>query len=268
MSQDWKKTKTIHYKDELNDDFNELDGVKKRPPLKDNYHFVHKNIFQFVIDMILYYLLAKPILGIFCLFHGIRFKGKKNLKALHHQGAYIYSNHVSISDVFKFQSFIFFFKHINIIGYSDASSIPIAKFLVKSLGYLPIPVDNPRQTTELKEACHYLTKKKKEYVVIYPEAHIWPYYTKIRPFTSVSFHYPAEYMTPVVPATTIYRKVFYSKKPRQTVIFSSPIYPLEELTVTENKKYLRDRCYEEMSKISSSYKQVEYIKYIKDNKDD
>ena len=260
---EWQKTHQIIYHDELNDDFNELENVA-RPPVKPNYQYIHKNVFHRLLDNFVYYVIAKPILGCYCLFHGIRYKGKKNLKILKRSGAFIYSNHVAISDVFKYQSFIIHFKRVNIIGYSDASSIPIAKSLVKSLGYLPIPNDNENML-KLKDACIYLTKKRKEYVLIYPEAHIWPYYTKIRPFLSVSFHYPAEASIPVIPAVTIWRKVWYSKKPRQTVVFGAPIFPDKEKTVMENKKYLRDRCYEEMVKISQSYKQVEYIKYINGN---
>ena len=259
----WKKTKTIVYHDELNDDFNEFEKVD-RPQVKENYQYVHKNVFIRIWDGFVYYIIGKPILGLYCLFHGIRYKNKKNLKKLKKQGAYIYSNHVAISDVFKFQSLIIHFKKVNIIGYSDASGIPVAKFIVKSLGYLPIPYDQ-KNMIKLKEACFHLTKKRKEYILIYPEAHIWPYYTKIRPFLSVSFHYPAESNTPIVPAVTIWRKVWYSKKPRQTVIFGQPIFNDPDKTVSENKKYLRDRCYEEMVKIANSYHQVEYIKYINGN---
>ena len=37
----WKKTKTIVYHDELNDDFNEFEKVD-RPQVKENYQYVHK----------------------------------------------------------------------------------------------------------------------------------------------------------------------------------------------------------------------------------
>ena len=258
---EWKKSKTIYYSDELNDDFNKLDGVK-RPSLKPNYNYVHRFFLRRLLDNFLYYVIAKPILGTYCLCHGIRFKNKKYLKLLKHQGAFLYGNHVAIADAYKFQAFIIHFKKVNIIGSSDASSIPVARTLVKAFGYLPIP-DDKDNLLRLKDATSYLTKKRREYVLIYPEAHIWPYYTKVRPFKDVSFFYPAEASAPVVPFVTTWRKVFYSKKPRQTIIFGQPIFPREDLTVMENKKYLRDKCYEEMVKLANSVKQVEYIKYIK-----
>ena len=258
---EWQKTHIIYYKDELNDDFNELENVS-RPQVKSSYKYLHTNPFRRFLDGFLYYVIAKPILGVYCLFHGIRWKGKKNLKLLKHSGAFLYGNHVAITDAFKFQSFIIHLKKVNIIGYSDASSIPVARSLVKALGYLPIPYDRENMI-KLKDAAETLTKKRKQYVLIYPEAHIWPYYTKIRPFKSVSFHYPAEANVPVVPFVTTWRKSRFSKKPRQLVIFGRPIYPDETKTVSENKQYLRDRCYEEMVKMSQEYPQIEYIKYIK-----
>ncbi len=261
MKKEYKKSKVIYYTDELNDDFDEIDGVKKRPPLKNNYNYQRKGIIRF-FDFLLYYFIAKPILGFYCLFHGIKVKNKGYLRLLKRKGAFFYSNHVAISDVFKFQSLIIFSKKVNIIGYSDASQIPIAKFLVKSLGYMPIP-DNANNLLHFKEIIAENILKRKEYILIYPEAHIWPYYTKIRPFKSVSFYYPAMLNAPIVPITTTWRKVWYSKKPRQTIIFSKPIYPKEELGVNENKEYLRDECYQEMMRVSLKFPQYEYIKYIK-----
>ena len=73
---------------------------------------------------------------------GIRYKNKKNLKVLHGKGAFIYSNHVGISDVFKFQSLVFW-KKVNIIGYSDTrfNNIAAARALTEyrsAKGTLPV----------------------------------------------------------------------------------------------------------------------------------
>ena len=264
MKPEWKKTKTIYWKDELNDDFNRLDGIKESPDLKKNYHYIHKNPFRIIWDGFLYYVIAKPILGGYCLFHGIRWKNKKNLKRLRGRGAFLYANHVAISDVFKFQSFIIHLTKVNIVGLSDASSIPVARTIVKSFGYLPIPHPNDNANMlGLKKAVEHLVKKRREYILIYPEAHIWPYYTKIRDFKNVSFYYPAQCLAPVVPVVTTWRHVWYSKKPRQTVIFGRPIYPDKNATINENRDYLAEECKKQMIHLASSVKQVEYIKYIK-----
>ena len=254
-SKDWKKTKTIYWKDELNDDFDEV-GLK-RPPVPSNYRYLRK---FHVLGFIFYYLIAKPWLGLYCIFHGIKVQGRENLKKLKHTGYFLYSNHVAISDVFKFAAYAVPTKRVNIIGYSDTLTIKGVKGIAKSLGYLPIP-DDLDNLKKLKEAVKTLTDKG-EIVLIYPEAHIWPYYTKIRNFKDVSFSYPAEFNKPVLPAVTIWRGK-EGRKPKQTIIFGKPIYPNPELTPLENKKILHDECLLQMKEISNKYPQVEYIKYIK-----
>lgn len=251
----WKKSKTIYWKDELNDDFDEV-GLK-RPSVPKRYRYLRR---FHVSAWLTYYLLAKPILGLYCFFHGIRVKGKENLKKLKKTGYFLYSNHVAITDVFKFASYAIGAKRVNIIGYSDALSLKIIRPLIRGLGYLPIP-DDLENMKKLKDAVHKLVDKK-EIVLIYPEAHIWPYYTKIRNFKDVSFSYPAEFNKPVLPAVTIWRGK-QGKKPKQTIIFGKPIFPNPELTPLENKKFLHEQCLLEMKEISNKYPQVEYIKYIK-----
>lgn len=252
---EWEKTKTIYWSDELNDDFDET--LKQRPKVPANYRYLRR---FHVLSWIAYYLFAKPILGIYCFFHGIRVKGKENLKPLKKTGYFLYSNHVAISDVFKFSSYAIFLKRINIIGYSDAMSLKGIRPLIKALGYLPIP-DDIDNLKKLKDAVKHLVDEK-EVILIYPEAHIWPYYTKIRNFKDVSFSYPADFNKPVLPAVTIWRGK-EGKKPKQTIVFGKPIYPNPEFTPLENKKYLHEQCLLEMKDISLKYKQVEYIKYIK-----
>lgn len=258
---DWKKSKTIYWKDELHDDFDEV-GLS-RPPVPENYHYKHTNVINNIFSAILYHGIAKPVLGTYCFFHGIRIKGMKNLKELHGKGAYIYANHTAISDVFKYQAYAFFFrKRVNILGYSDTLSMPIVRNITRALGYLPVPLEGDlRNLLALSDACNFYIKKK-QFVLIYPEAHIWPYYTKIRNYSPGSFIYPAKFNSPVVPSVTTYRHVWYSKKPRQTVYIGKPIFPDQTLSMSECKMYLYNECLKAMRCMSESVKQQEYIKYI------
>ena len=260
---DWKKTKVIYWKDELRDDFDEV-GLS-RPPVPENYKYKRTNPINNFFSGILYHGIAKPVLGLYCLFKGIKVVNKKELKKLKGKGAYIYSNHVAISDVFKFQAFVGFnMKRVNIIGYSDSLSMPIVRNLVRALGYLPLPLKgDAKNMLAMTESLDFYTKKG-QFVLIYPEAHIWPYYTKVRNFTSGSFIYPAKYLTPVVPAVTIWRKPKIGKKPKQTIVIGEIIFPKEGKSMIENKEYLHKKCLEEMQRISNSYDQYEYIKYIKE----
>lgn len=260
-----KKTKVAYYSDELNDDFNEI-GLT-RPSVPEGYKYKRTNVINNILSGILYHGIAKPILGLYCLCHGIRVKGKRNLKLLNGQGAYLYSNHVAISDVFKFQSLVFFNKkRVNIVGYSDSLSMPIVRNLCRALGYLPLPLKGDlKNATALADAMDFYVKKK-QFILIYPEAHIWPYYTKIRPFSPASFTYPAKHNAPVVPIVTTWRKPLIGKKPKQTIYVLEPIFPLEDKDYTENRIYLHKECYDAMVNLANSVNQYEYIKYIKKEK--
>ena len=255
MNKECKQTRIIYYHDELHDDFGEV-GLS-RPPVPANYCYLRR--FR-LLSWITYYLFAKPIMGLACKFQGVKVVGKKNLKKVRKTGYFLYSNHVSLIDAFKFPAFVIPTQRVNIIGYSDTLSIKGVKGFAKAVGYLPIPNDL-NNLRKMKDAIKTLVDKK-EIVLIYPEAHIWPYYTHIRNFQSVSFSYPAEFNKPVLPAVTVWRGK-PNKKPKQTVVIGEPIYPNPELSVSENKKYLHEQCLYQMKLISSSYEQAEYIKYIK-----
>lgn len=258
---EWKKTHVIYWSDELNDDFDQI-GLS-RPPVPENYHYLRKNPVNRFFSAILFYGIAQPILSLILIFMGVKVKGRKNLKPVRKMGCYIYSNHVAYCDAFKIQAFLFPFKRTNIIGYSDSLSMPFVKHLCRALGYLPLPdkkdIHNARKMIESLD--YYINRNQN--ILIFPEAHIWPYYTKIRNFKWGSFAYPTRTQSPVVPIVTTFRKVWYSKKPRQTILIGTPIFPKLGFSEADNKMFLYNATLEQMKKLADSVDQYEYIKYIK-----
>ena len=100
-------------------------------------------------------------------------------------------------------------------------------------------------------------------ITIYPEAHIWPYYTKIRPFKDVSFKYPIQLEKPAFCITNTYQS--YGKNNKKIKIVSyidGPFYPNKELTLKEQQKELRNKIYNCMEERSEN-SNIEHIKYIK-----
>ena len=99
-------------------------------------------------------------------------------------------------------------------------------------------------------------------VVIYPEAHIWTYYTGIRPFRDDPFYYPVKLGAPVFCFTNTYQKRGKGSKSRIVTYIDGPFYPDSKLPRREQKKELRDRvwaCMCERAKESN----VERIRYVK-----
>ena len=82
-------------------------------------------------------------------------------------------------------------------------------------------------------------------ITIYPEAHIWPKYNKIRPFLSVSFSYPSKLNAPCYTKTTVY-KATKNGKTKPVIYFDGPFYPNMNLPYKERQQDLRDRIYNQM----------------------
>ena len=125
------------------------------------------------------------------------------------------------------------------------------------LGAIPVPGNREA----MKHFLESVNKRIKQgyAITIYPEAHIWPYYTKIRPFKVVSFEYPVKLKTPVFCFTNTYQK--YGKKQDKVQIVSyidGPFFLDETLTA---KQKLRDEVYNCMVERSKN-SNVEVIKYI------
>jgi len=256
---EWEKTKTIFWSDELNDDFDQV-GLE-RPDVPKNYKYLSKNIFFNLTGNIVYYIIAKPILRVYCFLHGIRYQYKHNLLPLKGKGAILYANHVAITDAFKYACGLFF-KRVYTIAYSDALEIPIVNKIGPWFGFLPLPKANDHDNiVKLIDTIRFVTERGHK-VIIFPEAHIWPYYTEIRNFIDNSFYYPSLLNLPVIPAVTTWKKSKLSKKPRQLIKIGRAIYPDMDDSIPENKKYLHEECLNSMKILSNEEPQYEYIKYI------
>ncbi len=259
--------KIIYYSDELRDDFANTKGAK---PIKvtADYKFLKKGPLWRLGSFILYRFIATPLVYLFCrLFYGVRIENRRALQKIK-GGFFLYGNHTQhVCDAF-IPTLVTFPKRAYIVTSTDAVAIPVVKILVRMLGGIPLP-------TERKGMIPFFgaTKSLAEHhsvVMIYPEAHIWPYYTKIRPFGDGAFLYPVKTGHPAAAFTVTYRerKIFKNRHPLITVRVSEPFYPDTSLPANKARRKLRDEVYDFMVR-SASCDQPEYYKYIKtENKAD
>ena len=129
----------------------------------------------------------------------------------------------------------------------------------KMMGGFPIPSDIKATKNFLYAMEKFIEKKC--VISIYPEAHVWPYYSKIRNFVSTSFKYPVKLNKPVFSFTTTYKKRD-GRKPKIIVYIDGPFYPNKELNIKRAQEELRDRVYNQMC-IRAQNTDVEYYKYEK-----
>ncbi len=258
--------RVVGYTDALNDDFAPTENISlHRIKVMDNFKYLHKNFFWKIASFILYRLLAQPILTIYAFLKGIRVHQRHNLKKIKKGGYFLYGNHTCIDDGYISQVLVEKRKRTYIIANPDAVSIKGVKNIVMMLGCLPLP-NSLRSSKNFLEAIKYRINNG-NVITVYPEAHIWPYATNIRPFLDTSFLYPSKLNLPVVAMVTTYRKNISliskkERKPKIDVTISEPFYPKEEFSSKENAKYLRDKVYDFMVEVSKKNENYDYITYV------
>jgi len=258
-----KEQKIIYYKDELNDEFSEAKIVPRR--IDENYIYIHKNPLWNFASYLTQNYFSMPIK---VLYSKIKFKhkfiGKERLKPFKKQGYFMYVNHTqAFADTF-IPSLANYPKRNFLIVNPENVSMKGMQTLVEMLGAIPIP----NEISAMKNFLEAIKNRiKKGYsITIYPEAHIWPYYTKIRNFKDVSFKYPIELEVPVFSITNTYQTYGKNKIKIESFI-DGPFYPDKEengkeLNKKQKQKNLRNKVYNTMVERSKK-SNIEYIKYIK-----
>ena len=254
-----KEQKTIYYSDELNEEFSE--AIIEPRKIDENYKYEHKSFFWNLSTYLVQNVISVPIKFIYAkLKFRIKYVGREKLKPYRKQGYFVYGNHTQdFADTFIITNTIFPKRNYIIVNPENVSMKFLGNF-VQKFGAIPIPNERNGMKNFLESIQN---KIKKGYsVTIFPEAHIWPYYTKIRPFKNVSFRYPIELDTPVFSVTNTYQKRGKNKV-KITTYVDGPFFPDSNLTNIQDKKQnLRDKVYNAMVERSKN-STFEYVKYVK-----
>ena len=254
-----EEKKTIYYKDELNDEFSSAKIV----PIKiDGNYKYNRNSLWNLCSLIAQNVLSMPIkIGYAKIKFRIKYIGKEKLKKYKKEGYFVYVNHTQeFADTF-IPSIPIYPKRNFLIVNPENISMKFLKNIVEMLGAIPVPGDKESMKNFLEIIKTHIGKGHS--ITIYPEAHIWPYYTKIRPFKSVSFQYPINLEKPVFCMTNTYQS--YGKnndKIKIVTYIDGPFFSNTELPKKEQKEELRNRVYNCMVERSKN-SNIEYIKYVR-----
>lgn len=255
-----KEKKIIYYSDELNDEFS---SAKITPRVIDeNYKYKIGKVWDF-FSYIIQNIISMPIkVGYAKIKFRIKYVGKEKLKQCKNSGYFVYVNHTqAFADTFIPSIAIFPKRNFLIVNPENISVKPFG-WLVELLGAIPVPGNKTAMKNFLQTVEYRINKNQS--ITIYPEAHIWPYYTKIRPFKSVSFKYPVEMKKPVFCITNTYQKRGKNGDKVKIVSYiDGPFYPEEGLgTAREQKEDLRNRIYDRMVDRSKN-SNIDIIEYRK-----
>ena len=258
-----KEERVFYYASEEDDPIKTDEQEKKvEVGLPDGYEFIPKNPFVKLYSAVLF-----RIFKLFGQYYErgywqAKFYGREKLKKARGKGYVIYANHTNpFHDVFG-PALAADRRIFTIISPVNLKIPGIGKVL-PYIGGLPLG-----KTTEEKKAFNEAADerlKQKKVLVIYPEAHVWPYATKVRKFPAGdrSFKYAVRNNLPIFTMTTTYHKRKDKKRgdlPRMDVYIDGPFWPDVALSEDENRAKLAKEAYDSMVKYSkkSSYEYFQY----------
>lgn len=253
------KRKIIFYENEMTDEFSRAKITPR--PIDSNYVYLHNSRWKAFTHFFWYRVIAHPLAWIYtkvALHH--RIVHREILNSFRDTGFFLYGNHTQeIADAL-IPTLITLPTETYVIVHPNNVSIPVLGRITPSLGALPLPDDRGAYKHFMQAVERRLEEKKA--ITIYPEAHIWPFYTRIRPFPSDSFTYPIKYGTPAFCFTNTYQKRKHSKKPRIVTYLDGPFYPDPSLSPRRQREDLRDRIHTVMTERAKS-STVQWIHYEK-----
>ena len=266
FQKDIPKTERVFYYGSEEDDPIKTDEQEKKQEVRlpEGYEFIPKNVFVRMYSAILFRIFW--VFGQWYERHywQAKFYGREKLKRAKGRGYVIYANHTNpFHDVFG--PAVAADRRIFTIISPVNLKVPGIGKLLPYLGGLPLG-----KTREEKKAFNEAVDKRlsqKKCLVIYPEAHVWPYATKIRKFPAGdrSFKYAVRNGLPIFTMTTTYHKRKDKKRgdlPRMNVYIDGPFLPNVDKSEDENRADLAKQAYDSMVKYSkkNTYEYFEYKK--------
>lgn len=242
-----------------------VDNIHQDYQLPDNYP-----IFPVGFGHRVWNWLARKMVAIvgWVLAHGyyhVHYVGKEKLHQVTDQGYFIYANHTQpVGDVFLPFN-ILPASRLYLIANQANWGVPVLGKLLVRYGGLPVG-QNLRQSAKLIQAVRQVINSQ-GVVMIYPEAHVWPYYTQIRPFAVTSFNFPVALSAPAFTLTTTYHRPRVGKRPRIVVYIDGPFYPDPCLT----KKAAQEKIYKTVRttlKQRAQKSDYQYYQYVQKEKDE
>ena len=226
------KKKKVYFYHSLTDEV--LQNPKQPPKIDKNYKYLPSNFFVKFWSWFYYRVIIFPIGWFYCKFKRIKYVGLDKIRKCK-TGYFVYSNHTNqLGDAFS-PSVLTPTRKPYLIVNPQNLNVPLLGASTRFLGALPLP-DDMQAHKNFLNAIEYRLKQKHG-IFIYPEARLWPYYTKIRPFNDSSFRYPVKYKVPTFCATTTYQLT--DKGKCKTVVYIDGPYNIDpNISAKENQENL------------------------------
>ncbi|ETY74417.1 lysophospholipid acyltransferase family protein [Lactiplantibacillus fabifermentans] len=142
------------------------------------------------------------------------------------QGAYVlYANHTQPTADVLLPLVVGGAQRFNALISPANLKVPIVGPWLPWAGGLALPATG-RQLAQLTQLVTQRLQNQ-QFLMLYPESHVWPYYTQIRPFNVSAFHFPVASHVPAYVMTTTYQAPRHHR-PQVTVFIDGPFWPDEQ----------------------------------------
>ncbi|KRL70588.1 1-acyl-sn-glycerol-3-phosphate acyltransferase [Lentilactobacillus parakefiri DSM 10551] len=226
--------------------------------IPDDYIWLHQNWFYRMIATVVY-VIAVVVSNVYCrLFLRTSFRNKQCLSTQGKRGAFIYGNHTQPLGDALLPMLVAIPRRAYPIAEPANLGIPMIGRLLTMGGALILPAKLSQMVQFQRAMNHRLNQHQR--IFIYPEAHVWPYYTKIRPFPVGAFHYPVAANLPSYCMTITYQKSRWFHRPKQVVYFDGPFMPDQTLPRKQRQQKLHDQIHAQMV-VRSRQSNVSYMTY-------
>ncbi|MGM9811144.1 MAG: 1-acyl-sn-glycerol-3-phosphate acyltransferase [Paludibacteraceae bacterium] len=256
-----------------------VQSARQSVSLPADYRFLRRGFWNLLLDRLLFALLFVVAVVYVYGVLGVRFHGRKRLRASP-QAFFLYANHTqAVGDPFIALLACFGRRAYGLVSTANYG-IPLLGRLMPWMGALPVLPDREGRM-RLDEAVQAHIRMGHP-VVIYPEAHVWNYYTGIRPFSAAAFAYPVLLQVPAFTMTTVYtrrhpfgnlpliRKAEHlipsrlrrHSRPRMDVYIDGPFFPVPALPPREQRIRLCEDIRQSLCRraAQSNYNYITYIR--------
>ncbi|MBR4966488.1 MAG: hypothetical protein IKY53_08335 [Lachnospiraceae bacterium] len=250
-----KQKKVIYYKDVHNDEFS--DAVIEPIRIDENYKYIRDGFVGKFLHIFWYKIIAIPLAWLWLkLWFGHRIIWENTEKPKNGSPFFLYGNHTHFMADALIPTMVSLPHEAYVVVHPNNVSMAVLGKITPYLGALPLP-DTPAAAKEFSKAVNYRVAEGR-CLAIYPEAHIWPYYTDIRPFKELSFRYPVKAKCATYCFTNTYQKRKLRKTPRIVTYVDGPFYPKAG---EDAKLSLRNQVYAKMKEraANNTVSMIEYI---------
>ena len=226
-------------------------------PIDENYEYIRDGSRGRFLHVFWYRIVAIPMAWLWLkLWFGHKIVRETTKKPEKGESFFVYGNHTHFMADALIPTMVSLPHEAYVIVHPNNVSMPVLGKITPYLGALPLP-DTAGAAKNFSKA---IEKRVQEgnCVAIYPEAHIWPYYTDIRPFKELSFRYPVKAKCATYCFTNTYQKRKLRKTPRIVTYVDGPFYPKAG---EDAKLSLRNQVYAKMKEraANNTVSMIEYI---------